>query len=136
MPIEYRIDHERRLVTARGHGTFTSEDVLGYQRDVWSRPEVAGYDELVDMTQVEHIALPSAGDVRELSKLSAGMDTRSSASRFAIVAPNAFAFGLGRMYEAYRNMDDRSTKKVSVFRSLDEALAFLGVSDMVKESRA
>ncbi len=136
MPIEYRIDHERRLVTARGHGTFTSEDVFGYQRDVWSRPEVAGYDELVDMTQVEHIALPSAGDVRELSKLSAGMDTRSSASRFAIVAPNAFAFGLGRMYEAYRNMDDRSTKKVSVFRSLDEALAFLGVSDTVKESRA
>jgi len=109
---------------------------LGYQRDVWSRPEVAGYDELVDMTQVEHIALPSAGDVRELSKLSAGMDARSSASRFAIVAPNAFAFGLGRMYEAYRNMDDRSTKKVSVFRSLDEALAFLGVSETVKQSRA
>ena len=136
MPIEYRIDHERRLVMARGHGTFSGEDVFGYQRDVWSRPEVAGYDELVDMSQVEHIALPSAERIQELAKLSAGMDVRSSASRFAIVAPAEFAFGLGRMYEAYRNLDDRSTKKVSVFRSLDEALAFLGVSDTVKESRA
>src|SRR6266853_4481116 len=129
MPIEYRIDHERRLVIARGYGTFTSEDVFGYQRDVWSRPDVAGYDELVDMTQVEHIALPSAERVRELAKLSAAMDPRSSHSRFAIVAPTEFAFGLGRMYEAYRNLDDRSTKTVSVFRTLDEALTFLGVSD-------
>jgi hypothetical protein len=136
MPIEYHIDHERRLVFARGKGTFTGEDVFGYQRDVWSRPEVAGYDELVDMTQVEHIALPSAERVRELAKLSSGMDARSSASRFAIVAPAEFAFGLGRMYEAYRNLDDRSTKKVSVFRTLDEALAFLGVSVSVKEGRA
>jgi hypothetical protein len=34
MPIESEIDHERRLVTARGRGTLTHEDVFGYQRDV------------------------------------------------------------------------------------------------------
>ena len=38
MPIEYWIDHERRLVMAKGHGTLTHEDVLGYQRDIRSRP--------------------------------------------------------------------------------------------------
>ena len=136
MPIEYRIDHERRLVMAKGTGTFTSEDVFGYQRDVWSRPDVAGYDELVDMSQVESIAQPSADRVRELAKLSAGMDARSPASRFVIVAPAELAYGLGRMYEAYRNLDDRSTKKVSVFRSLEGALAFLGVNDTVKKDWA
>jgi hypothetical protein len=135
MPIEYCIDHERRLVMARGYGVFTGEDVFGYQREVWSRPDVAGYDELVDMSQVESIAQPSADRIRELAKLSAGMDARSPASRFVIVAPAELAFGLGRMYEAYRNFDERSTKKVSVFRSLEGALAFLGVSDNVKGSR-
>jgi hypothetical protein len=136
MPIEYRIDHERRLVTARGYGVFGDEDVFRYQSEVWSRPEVAGYDELVDMSQVERIELPSIERVKELAQFSAKMDPRSSSSRLAIVAPSEFAFGLGRMYEAYRNLDDRSTKMVSVFRSMDEALAFLGVSDMVKESES
>ena len=128
MPIEYRILHERRLVTAKGHGTLTNKDVFGYQRGVWSLPEVAGYDELVDMTQVENIALPSTKRVRELANLSAEMDVRSTTSKLAIVAPTEFAFGLGRLYEIFRSLDDRSTKKVSVFRSFDEALAFLDMA--------
>ena len=129
MPIEYTIDHDRRLVTAKGKGTLTDEDVFGYQRDVWSRPDVDGYSELVDMSQVDSIDLPSVDRVRELASVSAGMDSRSSASRFAIVAPTEIAFGLGRMYEAYRNLDDRSTKEVGVFRSRQEALAFLGIQE-------
>jgi hypothetical protein len=125
MPIDFAIDHERRLVTAKARGTLTHEDILGYQKDVWSRPEVNGYDELVDMSQVAQIALQSIERVRELAKLSAGMDISSSASRFAIVATTEEAFGLGRMYQTYRGLDDRSTKEVGVFRSLEEALAFL-----------
>lgn len=127
MPIEYWIDTGRRLVVARGHGAFTPEDIFGYQRDVWSRPEVAGFDELVDMTGVERIALPSPHRIQELANLSAGMDSPAS-SRFAIVAPTELAFGLGRMYESYRGLEARSTKQVSVFRTLEQALKFLGVS--------
>ncbi len=127
MPPDYVIDHERRLVTAKGHDTLTDEDFFEYQEEVWSRPDVNGYNELVDMSQVEHIALKSIGRIRELAKLSAGMDSRSSASRFAIVAPTGEAFGLARMYQTYRSMEDRSTKQVGVFRTLEEALAFLDV---------
>ena len=98
MPIDFAIDHERRLVTAKARGTLTHEDILGYQKDVWSRPEVNGYDELVDMSQVAKIDLQSIERVREVAKLSAGMDTSSSASRFAIVATTeeALAFLKGK----------------------------------------
>lgn len=48
MPIEYTIDHERRLVLAKATGVFTDEDVFGYQKEVWSRPDVDGYSELVE----------------------------------------------------------------------------------------
>ncbi len=133
MPIKYRIDRERRLVLAKGHGVLTLKDILGYQEDVWSHPELSGYNELVDMSGVEHIASPSIEGVRGLAKLSAGMDTDLLASRFAIVAPTDLAFGLGCMYEAYRSINKRSTKQVGVFRSLAEALAFLGVSGQLDE---
>jgi hypothetical protein len=128
MPIEYYIDHEQRLVMAKGHGILTHEDIFEYQRGVWSIPELAGYDELMDMSHVEHITLPSTERIRELARLSAEMDARTSTSRFAIVAPTDLAFGLGRMYATYRSLDDRSTKQVSVFRSREAALAFLGIS--------
>lgn len=134
MPIEYRIDHRRRVVLARGHGTVNHEDVFGYQRDVWSRRDVAGYDELVDMSDVKEIVLSSPDRVRELASLSADMDAAATASRFAIVAPEDFAFGLGRMYEAYRELNPQSTKRVSVFRSLDEALVFLGLEGLPEEA--
>jgi hypothetical protein len=127
MPIEYSIDHARRLILAKGHGTFTDADIFGYQREVWSRPDVNGYDELIDMSEVKYIALESTGRMRQLAELSAKTDSRSRAAKFAIVAPDDIAFGLGRMYEAYRSVDVRSTKQVSVFRSMTEAFAFLGI---------
>jgi hypothetical protein len=100
MPIEHEIDHQRRLVLAKGHGTLTDAEVFHYQSSVWSHPEVAGYDELIDMSDVADITLPSSERIRELVQLSAAMDDALSPSRLAIVAPDDFPFALGRMYEA------------------------------------
>jgi hypothetical protein len=123
MPIEYRIDHDRRLVIAKGHGQFTDRDVFDYQRTVWSRPDVAGFDELIDMLDVEHVDIPSTDRMRDLVELSAGMDLPCTHSKFAVVASNEIAYQLGRMYEALRGLDQRSTKEVAV--DLDEAMKWL-----------
>lgn len=127
MPIVYRVDHDARVVVAAGVGVFSDSDVFGYQREVWSRKDVAGYNELVDMTRVTHIALPSADRVKDLASLSAGMDPPESKSRMAVVASENLAFGLGRMFQAYRELDRRNTKEVGIFRTMEEALAFLGL---------
>ncbi|HET9328794.1 MAG TPA: hypothetical protein VFQ05_18670 [Candidatus Eisenbacteria bacterium] len=128
MPIEYRIEHENRMVVARSYGVMTDSDVFGYQRDVWSRPEVEGYSELIDMTDVERIDLPSTDRVAALAMTSAKMDTPYHPSKFAIVAPHDVSFALGRMYQAYREMDPKSTKLVEVFRSMDQALNWMSAS--------
>ena len=126
MPIDFDIDHERRLVTARARGTLTHDDVLRYQLGVWGRAEVAGYDELVDVSGVEDIALPSMEAVPRLASLSARMDPPGpEKSKLAIVAPDDFAFALGRRYETFRGLDPRSTKEARVFRTMAEALAYL-----------
>jgi hypothetical protein len=126
MPIDHEVDHEHRLVIAKGRGVLTDQDVFEYQRGVWSRPELAGYDELIDMSAVAEIDVPSFQRIRELAQLSAAMDGDAVPSRLAIVAPEDFAFALGRQYEAHRELDKRSTKTVSVFRLIGDALAWLG----------
>jgi hypothetical protein len=127
MPFTYKVLPDKRLVLTRGHGTITDEEIFGYQLEVWSRPDVQGFDELVDMTDVEHIALPSPERVRDLAVLGAKMDSPGGSSRFAIVAPQDFAFALGRMYGAHREMSAKSTKQVEVFRTREEALQYLGI---------
>ena len=130
MPIAYRIDHEKKIVLARGYGPFCERDVFGYQRAVWSLPEVAGYDEFIDMTEVTGIVAPAAERIEELASLAAGMDWHSAPSRFAILAPGDLAFGLGRMLQNFRELQDESTKRVGVFRTLEEALEFLTLKEL------
>jgi hypothetical protein len=125
MPITYTIDHRRRLVLAYAKGVLVDGDFFGYQREVWSRADVAGYNELVDMSAVERIVDPTPERVKVLAQLSASMDAPGTSSKFAIVASLDVAFGLGRMYEVYRELNMGSTKEVAVFRTREEAFAFL-----------
>jgi hypothetical protein len=128
MPIEYRIDHEHQVIFAKGIGAFSGEDMFQYQLEAWTQPGVAGYNELVDMTEVTEIVDPSVEDIRKIVELSARMDPPDTHARFAIVAPNKLMFGLGRMYEAYRELQPQSTKVVRVFKTLREAMDFLGLA--------
>jgi hypothetical protein len=132
MAIEYQIDRDRQVVIAKVEGRLESRDIYAYQGEVWSRSDVAGYDELVDMTIAELVTSPSPEQVRELARISAAMDSPEHASKFAIVAPRSALFGLGRMYQTHRELDEHSTKKVGVFRSMEEAvkLARTGESEL------
>jgi len=82
----------------------------------------------VDTSGLEDLQLPSVGRIRDFAAFSATMDVPSAASptKIAILAPQDFAFGVARMYEAHREADPAGMKRVAVFRTLDEALAYLG----------
>jgi len=127
VPLAYRLDHEARVIVTAGYGTLTDDEVFGYQRELGSLEEAIGYDELVDMTHVTHIALPSTARVGDLAAVAAGMDAVRRSSKFAIVAPDDLAFGLGRMFQTRRELERDSTTEVGVFRTMEEALAFLGI---------
>ena len=136
MPIVTRVDHGRRLVISKASGTLQDQDVFRYQRTIFGRPDVPGYDELVDMTEVEKIALPSAARARELAVLSASMDrphpSAGRPSRFAIVAPDEIAAAIGKMYQAFREMQPGSIKEVAVFRTMAEAKTHLGIDGSIE----
>jgi hypothetical protein len=125
MPISYTVDHEHRLVRVQGAGVFTDDDVFGYQREIMARQDVLGYDEIVDMTNVLRIALPSFERVKDLAKLSAEMDPKHPPGRFAIVAPGDVPFMLGRLYKGIRALIPGATREIGVFRTHDEAEEWL-----------
>jgi hypothetical protein len=128
MPIPYHIYHDKRLVVATPSGVLTDADVFDYQQEVWSQPDTRGYNEFIDMTGVSQIDFVSADRVNYLAEISGRMDSPESPSKLAILATSELSFGLGRMYEAYRNMTKPGTKVVRVFRTRQEALQWLDVS--------
>ena len=70
-----------------------NRDFFGYQNEVWSRNDVQGYDELVDMRGVEDVGVPTADSMRALASLSAEMDPPRTSAGLAIIAPQDFAYG-------------------------------------------
>jgi hypothetical protein len=63
----------------------------------------------------------------ELAEISAEADDPAREGKFAIVAPSPIAFGMARMYQAFRESSQSGNKRVEVFRTLAEALAFLKI---------
>jgi hypothetical protein len=124
MPLRYQIDDENRLVLMTGHGTVTDQEVFEYKQSVWSLESVAGYDELVDMRDVQKLDVPTADRLRELARLSAAMDVQTP-SKLAIVANDPVTVEVARTYEVLRKLDRRSTKKVGVFLTVEEAALWL-----------
>jgi hypothetical protein len=127
VPLAYRLDHDARVIVAAGYGTLTDEQVFDYQRTICSVDEAIGYDELIDMSHVREISLPSTDRVRDLAVLAASADAKRGVSKLAIVAPGDLAFALGRMFQSNRELDPRSTRSVGVFRTTKEAMSFLEI---------
>ena len=102
----------------------TDEALLDYQKTVWSDPKIHGFDELIDFKAVEKIEVTTPG-LEAVASLAAGMDEAVGSSRFAIVVGGGLAYGLSRMYEAFREMEEKSSRKLEIFQRLEDALAWL-----------
>lgn len=121
---EVHVDDETMRVMTTWGKRVTGASLLDYQRTVWNEPKVAGYDELIDFRLLEEVDV-STDDLRSVAKLAARMDIDQGQSRFAIVVSGTLTFGLSRMYQILRDVEDISTRDVKVFQALDDAVAWL-----------
>ena len=124
MPIRYQIDDTNRVVLTTGVGTLTDQEVFEYKMSVWSMPRVAGYDELFDVRAVQRLDVPTPERLKELARLAASMDVKVP-SKLAIVANDPVTSEIARIYKEMRKLDRRSTKKVSVFMTVEQAAQWL-----------
>jgi hypothetical protein len=118
------IDAGRRRVVTTWGTIATDKSLMTYQTSVWSDPQVHGFDELIDFRALDEIAVTPEG-LEAVAHVAARMDLEIGQSRFAIVADDNLSFGLSRMYEAFRDMNEKTSRCLRIFRRLEDALAWL-----------
>ena len=118
------VDHERRRVVTTWGPIVSDASLLAYQKTVWKDPRVHGFDEMIDFSGLQEIEVTTEG-LEAVAHMAAGMDDAAGRSRFAIVVGDSLSYGLSRMYEAFREMDEKSTRQVMIFKQREEALAWL-----------
>ena len=124
MTFSVSINRSRQFVWTTWNNTVTDELLCEYQRSVWGDPSIVGYDELDDFRAVTVFSVTPAG-LRRLASVAAGVDDPDCCSKAAIVTRTSTEFGLARMYEAYRELEPRTTKEVAVFGDINSAFAWL-----------
>ena len=119
--ITFSVDDQRQLSIVTCSGKLTAEEVSDaikkyYQGD--PTPNV-----LWDIEQADLTAL-SADDVAKIAQLTSSERPDGLPGKTAIVSSQDLGFGMGRMFETYRQFEEKEVA-MQVFRSLDEALAWM-----------
>jgi len=121
MPIRYRVNEKRKLITVIVEGKITAEDAAAGIREHGTNPTDSHFARLVLIS--DRAATLSTSEINDLAQVVNDLSTPDS-NRCAIVSFTDVHFGQSRMYLSNRN---KSPETLKVFRDLKEALTWLGV---------
>lgn len=63
--------------------------------------------------------------IKNIGRIASSTESMDKKRKLALVVYSSFAFGMARMYEAYRSFSSKSNKEVRVFRNRDDAFNWL-----------
>jgi hypothetical protein len=126
MPVACHIDHGKKRIVGLASGTLDEHDLFEYQKLAGTVPD---YNEIFDGTAVDRLREVNLTNLKKLAGVAAAADVPGQHSKLAIVAPKDLYFGLGRMYESFRECIPRTTKETNVFHSREEAEEWLDTKE-------
>lgn len=125
--IDFRLVPVHRLRIATFSGIVGDDELVESYRDLIAEPDYdLTFDDLVDLTPLVELRVTSDA-VRRLVALFEPYNHLGVTNRLAIVAPRDYMYGMARMYQLLRS---EAPEQTMVFRSLDEAAAWLEVDDL------
>jgi len=128
MPVRHDIDKPNRLIITYWSGEATDSSFIdaltSYQQEIKGNRDYQLFNELLDFRHITEFHLSTRGIV-ELSKIAQRSDQPEVETKLAIVVASTLAFGLAQMYITYRNLVPKSNKQLKVFKTYDEAFAWL-----------
>lgn len=123
MPVTAEIDKAARLVVTTATGRVSKPDFVAHIEGVWRDADVAGFDELIDVTEADVSGL-SADDLAALVKVGVSVDLATS-SRLALCVSSELGYGLSRMYGSMRETNDENARQINIFYDIDSARAWI-----------
>jgi len=128
MPANHYLDDKAQLIITtwegEAHDIEFIEAIKKYQNEIQNHPDNINYNEVVDLSKVTKMKLTTDG-IKNISGIAATSDHMDVNRKLAIVVSSNLAFGLARMYEAYRSFIKNSHKEICVFKNKKDALEWI-----------
>ena len=118
MPVTCQFNHAKHRIIGLASGTLAEQDLFDFQRQFSSKPD---YDGIFDGTAVKDLHKIDHNSLKKLAGVAAASDRPDKPTKLAIVAPRDLHFGLGRMYESFRECLPQSVREIGVFHTRAEA---------------
>ena len=124
MPAQHTIDNKNNVITTTWSDTATDSELIDaltrYHREIKSNPDYQAYNEILDLREVGTIKLTTAG-IQRIGEIAVKTDQVNVKTKLAIIVSSPLAYGLARMYEAYRNLAPNPNKEIQVFKEISGA---------------
>ena len=125
MPIEYSIDEGLGAIFTTASAVLTEEELLEHKRKIISDPKFRpGFVELSDVRAISEVAISPSG-IEKFVEQDASDAELLKDYKLAIVVSGALEYGMGVMYEM---MSSEQNRNVRIFRDLNPAMDWLGIS--------
>ena len=124
MPAKHVIDIKSKLIITTWEGDATDIDFIKglkeYQKNILSKSEYYGFNEILDLTRVTAIKLTTAG-LKMIGSVASTTDSKEISTKLAFIVSSNLAYGLARMYGALRAYSNNSTKTIRAFKKESDA---------------
>jgi len=128
MPANHYIDNKAKLLVTTWEGEAGDKEFIEaikkYQKDLQNEPDYIKYNEIVDLSKITKFKFTTEG-IKSIGQIASTTDQNEAYRKLALIVDSNLAYGLARMYVAYRSLYNKANKKVNVFKNEKEAYKWL-----------
>ena len=128
MPANHYIDNKRQLIITtwegKAHDIEFIEAIKTYQEDIQNHPDYINYNEIVNLSEVTGFKLSNEG-IKTIGQIASNTDKSNGNRKLAIIVSSNLAYGLARMYVAFRSFSEKSKKEISIFKNENDAVEWI-----------
>lgn len=130
MPAKHKVDIKAKLIITSWVGDASDKDFIDaltdYQIKFQNHPQYWDFNEVVDFSKMSNIKLTMEG-LKKIGEIAARSDSSKFQRKLAIVVRSTRAYGIAKLYEAYRNISKKANKEVRAFINEKEAYEWVKI---------
>jgi len=128
MPAHHHIDSKAQLIITTWEGEARDvefiEALKKYQKDIQNHIDYISYNEVVNLSHITSIKITTEG-IKTIALIASGTDNRETNRKLALIVSSNLAYGLAKMYEAYRSFSKNACKEICVFKDENDAFEWV-----------